>query len=187
MGGFLLISTQLQAEGTLWVSPLASPTVVAVTPSPTSIIIAQPSKIVIPTLGLETQVEIVGQDSQGRMDVPKADANVAWYQLGAKPGEIGSAVVAGHYDSKTGGPAVFYELSSLQPGDEINVVGAQNEQLTFVVEKIETYKDATFPVKTVFSQNDARRLNLITCAGTFDKTAKNYSDRTVVFTKLKNS
>jgi sortase A len=149
-------------------------------------IISQPQRLVIGSLDVDAQIETVGLAPDGRMDVPKADANVAWYKLGAKPGEIGSAVVAGHFDSKTGGPAVFYDLEKLEVGDEISVVGKTGQQLVFVVTEVAKYKDADFPIDKVFTQTDTRRLNLITCAGTFNTQEKNYSDRLVVFTQLKS-
>jgi len=31
------------------------------------------------------------------MDLPKERANVAWFNLGPRPGENDSAVIAGHY------------------------------------------------------------------------------------------
>lgn len=47
-------------------------------------------------------------DAKGNMDIPKRDENVAWYQIGYYPGSKGNAVIAGHYDTATGSPAVFY-------------------------------------------------------------------------------
>ena len=39
---------------------------------------------------------------------------------GPAPGETGPAVIAGHVDSRSG-PAVFYRLGDLRPGDDITV------------------------------------------------------------------
>lgn len=146
-----------------------------------------PMRVIIPKLGVDAQIEHVGLDKDKRMDVPKEDMNAAWYNKGPKPGELGSAVLAGHLDTKTGGPAVFYRLSELQTGDEIQVQDRSGLIQTFEVAEVRSYKDETFPVSLVFSQNDTKRLNLITCAGTFDSGAQNYSDRTVVFATLRES
>lgn len=143
-----------------------------------------PVTLRIPKLGVTSEVEYVGLDAEGRMDVPKADENVAWFELGVRPGDVGSAVLAGHYDSKTGGPAVFYDLTKLTVGDIVEVLDGEGNELKFVVTDTATYKDADFPIDTVFAQNDARRLNLITCAGQFSQQQRNYSDRFVVFTEL---
>ena len=41
-------------------------------------------------------VEDVGLTPGGAMDVPKGPSDVAWFDLGPRPGEVGSAVIAGH-------------------------------------------------------------------------------------------
>jgi sortase A len=146
-----------------------------------------PNRIIIPKLEVAAEIEHVGLDEEKRMDVPKDDMNVAWYKYGPKPGDPGSAVFAGHFDTKTGSPAVFNRLSELSTGDTIIVEGEGNNEKTFVVTEVKKFKDETFPVDLVFYQKGGKYLNLITCDGVFDAVQKNYSDRLVVFTKLKES
>src|SRR5947209_7865092 len=67
-----------------------------------------PQRIVIPSLNVDSTIEQVGLDSQKRMDVPKNVFDVGWYDLGVRPGQIGSAVIDGHFDTPTGAPSVFY-------------------------------------------------------------------------------
>lgn len=142
-------------------------------------------RLMIPKIKVDAKVEQVGLDKEKRMDVPKDDMDVGWYKYGAVPGEKGSAVLAGHFDTKKGGPAVFYKLSELQVNDSVIIVGKNGEDRTFVVTDTKIFKDESFPISLVFSQDDTEHLNLITCDGVFDKNEKNYSDRLVVFTKLK--
>jgi sortase (surface protein transpeptidase) len=158
---------------------LPSPTLA---PTPT---IAPPRQLIVPKLNLTTDIEYVGLDDNQRMDVPQDWNQVAWYQLGPKPGEQGSAVIAGHLDSPTG-PSVFYHLNQLEPGDLIHTIDTLGQEHQFIVFDKATYSDANFPISLVFSQADARRLNLITCSGQFDKQTQNYSNRLVVFTRLKS-
>lgn len=146
--------------------------------------LGRPVRLVVPSLNIDTEIEHVGLDDQKRMDVPQADENVAWYEYGAVPGELGSAVLAGHYDTQAATPAVFYDLSQLQPGAEIHVYDAEGRSLTFIVTDTQLYKDAHFPISHVFGQNDSRRLNLITCSGRFSDTERNYEDRLVVYSVL---
>lgn len=143
-----------------------------------------PVNLKIPKLAVNADVEYVGKDGSGRMDVPKKDEDVAWWKFGAKPGEMGSAVLAGHFDRKDGGPAVFYDLSKLKMGDTIEVMGEKGEILSFEVVGTEIFKDSEFPLQEVFGRTDGRYLNLITCDGVYDRNSKNYSDRLVVFTEL---
>lgn len=154
-------------------------------PDPNLPPMAEPTRLVIDKLQIDTTIEHVGLDETQRMDVPKRDENVAWYEYGPIPGEMGSSVLAGHYDSRTGGPAVFYDLDQLKAGDEITIYDQQGQSRTFVVSHSAYYKDAAFPIDEVFSWASDRRLNLITCAGAFDQVANNYQDRLVVYSTLK--
>lgn len=166
----------------------ASP-VVEATPVPTpqepEKQVAEPAFFVIPKLGVNTTIEPVGTDQEGKMDVPKDDWNVGWYSLGIKPGEKGSAVMAGHLDTATGAPAVFYNLSRLTLGDEVSVVSQEGKNLVFTVIKIQNYPYDQVPMQEVFELNDKPRLNLITCTGVWNTGSRNYSNRLVVYTEIK--
>ncbi|RJR28404.1 class F sortase [Candidatus Microgenomates bacterium] len=144
-----------------------------------------PYRLKIAKLGIDTEIEYVGLDEKQNMDVPKDDMNVGWYELGAKPGSLGKAVIAGHFDTRSGTPAVFYELDDLEAGDEVIVESEQGEQLTFAVMSKSSYPTNEFPIDIVFGPAEESQLNLITCAGVFDTSKQSYSNRTVVFTKLK--
>jgi LPXTG-site transpeptidase (sortase) family protein len=147
--------------------------------------ISKPVTFVISKINIDTSVESVAQDLKGNMDIPKKSANVAWYNLGPKPGEKGSAVLAGHYDDPTGAPAVFYNLNSLEPGDTLEVTDEKGTRYIYSITKKEKYPVDDFPVSMVFSQTGAPMLNLITCEGIFNKSAATYSHRLVVFSELK--
>lgn len=149
------------------------------TPTPA---IASPQRLVIDKLGINADVEEVALTTTGAMDVPKAWENVGWYKLGAKPGETGNAVIAGHLDSPTA-PAVFYKLNQLELGDIITVQDTTGQKRNFKVVDKQTYPDAGFPLELVFGRTDKKRLNLITCQGSFNQSTKLYSHRLVVFTE----
>ncbi len=145
---------------------------------------ALPKTFMIPKLNVNVPVEHVGMDSKGAMDVPKNADNVGWYKLGYKVGDKGSAVIAGHFDKVDGSPAVFYNLSHLTPGDEILVKDENGKEYKYQVTKKASYNFDEVPLNEVFASSDKARLNLITCEGVFDKSAKNYSKRTVVYSEL---
>lgn len=157
---------------------------IAISPTPEEIEPTNPVTISIPSLNVTADVEHVGKDSEDRMDVPKEVMNAAWYELGALPGEYGNSVIAGHYDTPTGEPSIFYEINTLLPGDEIVVTDENGMEFVFNVTDVITYDNDNFPIKTVFGSHEKKRLNLITCAGIFDKEKRDYSDRTVVFSEL---
>lgn len=147
--------------------------------------VLEPVELSIPKLGVKANVEYVGLNNKGAMDIPKNEDNVAWYNLGAKPGETGNAVIAGHYDKKTGAPAVFFEVNKLKSGDELLIEDKAGKEYKFAVTKIDSVKLEEFPLQEVFGASSKSRLNLITCEGIYDKASKLYSHRLVVYSELK--
>jgi len=145
-----------------------------------------PVSISIPSMGVRAEVESVGLDEKRNMDVPKKAENAGWYNLGAKPGEKGSAVMAGHFDDPKGAPAVFWDLKKIKTGEEIKVTDENGVTYAFAVTSVENYPWNDFPLNKVFADSSGNKLNLITCSGDWDKESKNYSQRTVVYADLIN-
>jgi sortase (surface protein transpeptidase) len=155
------------------------------TPSPTPGL--TPVTLIIPKLGIQAAVESVGLTSTNNMDVPKNAANVAWYAHGPKPTEQGNAVIAGHFDTPTGRPAIFYHLRTLKINDELELISVNGVHSTFVVTEISTVPVDVFPNEYIFKDKAGQNLNLITCAGVWDAKNKRYTDRIVVYTTLKET
>ena len=142
-----------------------------------------PTQLSIPAINVDANVEHVGQLPNGQMDVPKDDRNVGWYQPGAKPGEIGNAVLAGHVDNKTG-PSVFFHLKDLETGDIVTVTDENGKAYDFKVYAVESYPRNNAPLEKVFGTSSKPSLNLITCTGTFNRDAGTHEERMVVYTTL---
>lgn len=141
-----------------------------------------PVRLKISGINVDAAVEPVGLTSAGLMDVPKDFADVAWYNLGQRPGENGSAVIAGHYGLKNGKAPAFDNLHKLIPGDKLYVADDKGAIISFVVRERRSY-DPNADASAVFGSNDGRsHLNLITCEGVWDKVTKSYPKRLVVFT-----
>jgi len=128
-------------------------------------------------------VEQVGKTPDGAMDVPRQWEDVGWFDLGYRPGEKGSAVVAGHLDSTTG-RAVFWDLNKLKPADKVLVKTEGGAQMTFQVIGSEVYPFDRAPIDRIFGPADPPMLNLVTCNGVFDRGTMNYDKRLVVYTRL---
>lgn len=143
-----------------------------------------PVTVRIPSINVDAKIESVAMDTKGRMDVPKDADNTAWFNPGYRPGQDGSAVLAGHFDKEDGSPAVFADITKLQEGDEIIVTDDKGDKKTFAVIKLAKYPYDDFPIKDVFGNNSGSMLNLITCHGEWNKETKNYSERMVVYSKL---
>lgn len=140
-----------------------------------------PVRLKIPSIRVNAPIDLVGILPDGSMGIPTRPLNAAWYELGPKPGEIGSAVIDGHVNWWYGATGVFGKLKKLKPGDLITVQDDQGKAISFIVQIIKSYKqkdDAT----SIFTSNDGKaHLNLITCDGKWVKGAKAYSERLVVF------
>lgn len=142
-----------------------------------------PLRLKIPKINIDAAVETVGVTIDGAMDVPKNPANVAWYNQGPLPGDIGSSVIDGHYGPwKNGEISVFDNLNKLNIGDTLSIYDEKGITSNFIVKKIKKYKpDAE--ASDIFISNDGKsHLNLITCNGIWDEVSKSYSQRLVIFT-----
>jgi LPXTG-site transpeptidase (sortase) family protein len=141
-----------------------------------------PVRLKIPTIGVDSAIEDAFITPDGRMDVPAGSVNVAWFALGPHPGQVGSAVIGGHYGIKNNVPFVFYKLNELKVGDKVYVVDDKGNNLAFVVRLIKSF-DRNADATTVFtSQDGLAHLNLVTCEGIWNRVNNNYPQRLVVFT-----
>lgn len=152
-------------------------------PAPSGRPRSAPSQIVIPRIGVHASIMKIGTNPDGTVEVPPLDqAQLAgWYEPGASPGEVGNAVVVGHVDSAELGPAVFFSLGDLRPGDTVGVVREDGEQVDFTVESVKAYPKTEFPTELVYGPTDQIALRVVTCGGVFDEAAGDYPDNIVVF------
>ncbi|MEU7428483.1 class F sortase [Streptomyces sp. NPDC040750] len=144
-----------------------------------------PIRLLIPKIGVDAPFTPLDLAATGQLEPPPA-ANtnlVGWYAKGATPGEQGTAIIAGHVDTTTSA-AVFANLDSLEPGDEFSVDRADGRQARFVVDDTETYAKDDFPSKRVYADVSRPEVRLITCAGDYDRTVRDYTDNLVVFAHL---
>lgn len=155
------------------------------TPTPTPIIV--PVRLRIPKLKIDAVVEEVGITDTGNMDVPKDAQQVGWYEYGPTPSTRGNAIIAGHFDTPSGRPAIFYFLNKLKAGDSIEVVLSSGTTHEFVVTGKELLPADTFPADYVFATKYGINLNLITCSGVWDPKEKNYDKRLVIYSTKKGS
>jgi len=108
----------------------------------------------------------------------RAARDAGWYNFTAVPGGAGNAVIVGHVDAYTG-PAVFYNLYQLRPGDQV-YVDADGTRRRFDVTSVREMPKPSFPVNQVFGGTKRHMLWLITCGGAFDYETGHYLDNIVV-------
>ena len=143
-----------------------------------------PLHVSTPKINVEADIEPAGLAKDGTLAVPKGSDGVTWYKDGAKPGEMGSAVITGHYGPwLSGANSVFDNLNNLEKGDKIYIKDDKGNILTFEVREKKTYK-LSDTVPEIFIKDDASYLNIITCSGQWLAGQKTFTDRLVVFTDL---
>ncbi|MFD8881086.1 class F sortase [Streptomyces erythrochromogenes] len=144
-------------------------------------------RIRIPTINVDAPVMTVGLDAEGWIDAPPPqERNLAgWYLNGISPGQRGSAVVVGHVDNAQG-PAVFYGLGSVKPGNRIEVERYDGRTAVFEVYGVEVFSKEAFPGARVYGDTGHAELRVITCGGGYSK-AGGYDGNVVVFARMVES
>ncbi|MDO8619738.1 MAG: class F sortase [bacterium] len=143
--------------------------------------ISSPVRLTIPKISVDAVIVQVGVTELGAMDVPKDPADTAWFNLGPRPGEIGSAVISGHYGWKDNVPAVFDSLHEVQKGDKLYVEDEAGMKMVFIVREVRTFGEND-DASEVFGSSDGKaHLNLITCEGEWNKARQSYGNRRIVF------
>jgi sortase (surface protein transpeptidase) len=146
----------------------------------------EPVRIEIPRIGVTSRLLRLGKDEKGAVETPPKSAwNVAgWYTGSPRPGDRGSAVILGHVDSAASGPAVFYHLRDLRPGDQIQVTRTDGSVVRFAVDRTAMFPKANFPTDEVYYPTLTPELRLVTCGGSFDDATGHYRSNIIVFAKL---
>jgi hypothetical protein len=148
-----------------------------------------PVSVDIPAIGVNSELLRLGVSSGGTIQVPSIytrPSEAAWYKYSMTPGQIGASVIEGHVDSYQG-PAVFFRLGALRPGNRVDVTLADGITAVFRVTGVREYTKSRFPAKSIYGATGYAALRLITCGGAFDYATRNYLSSTVVFAALISS
>lgn len=140
------------------------------------------ARIDIPSIGVSAPVIELGLNRDKTLQVPARASETGWWSGGAFPGERGAAVIAGHVDSRTG-PAVFFRLGELDPGDRISVTEPDGRSARFVVDRKVEYDKDRFRTAEVYGRTAEPALRLVTCSGPFDEASGHYESNLVVFAR----
>jgi hypothetical protein len=165
-------------------SPVAVPSGRTVVPGSLSTVqTPEPVWLTIPAIGVKAPIVTLGLNRNGTLQVPSSTTVVGWYTGSPRPGAIGSAVIAGHVDSRSG-PGVFFWLRRLHRGERIYVRRADGTLVVFTVTAVRMYAKAQFPTAAVYGPVPDAELRLITCGGTFDYARGSYLSNVVVYARL---
>jgi hypothetical protein len=150
---------------------------------------SMPVSVRIPAIGVNSALLHLGINRDGTIQVPSlyGRANeAAWFKYSVTPGQFGASVIEGHVDSRQG-PAVFFRLGALRPGNRVEVTLADGMTAVFRVTGVRQYQKAHFPSKIIYGASGHAALHLITCGGAFDYATRHYLSSTVVFATLASS
>lgn len=183
-------SKKASEEGTAAVSGLPTATTTA-TPSiaqatETPVALPPPTigvlleRLVVPKIRLDSPVEVKGVNARGEMENPSGKDAVAWYDFSEFPGFGGNAVFSGHVDWFTGELGSFGRLKELKEGDEVLLKLSDGTEMKYVVVSSTLYESAKAPVAEIVGKTEKDSLTFITCEGTFDRRAQDYSHRRIV-------
>jgi hypothetical protein len=145
-----------------------------------------PVHLDIPAIGVSTPLMALGLNPDGTIAVPPLGrgAPAGWYRYLVTPGEVGPAVILGHVDSARDGPAVFFRLQELRPGDTVTVRRLDGSTAAFTVRQVAQYPKLAFPAEAVYGAVDHPALRLVTCGGSFDPIHRQYRGNVVVYADL---
>jgi sortase (surface protein transpeptidase) len=148
--------------------------------------IPEPTNLYIPSLDIRAPFIKLGLALDKSLEVPKGGTEVGWFIHGAKPGQVGPAVVVGHKDTEQG-EAVFAKLNQIKIGELIEITRADGSTVKYQVESVSQYSQDNFPTDAVYGEVDHAALRLITCAGTYVAQRDRYTDNFIVFARLVES
>jgi hypothetical protein len=196
LAGVLLILGGITAVGVTFLSQHHAPQpsaaasgAIAPTVQGPSLQRSVPVSVNIPAIGVDSDLLHLGLNADGTIQVPSlvtSAGEAAWYKYSVTPGQVGASVIEGHVDSYQG-PAVFYRLGALSPGDSIDVTLADGTTAIFRVTGVREYLKSDFPAKAIYGATHYAALRLITCGGVFDYATGHYLSSTVVFASLISS
>ena len=203
VAGLVLLVVGIASLGESSAAPPPGPAVIDITPSPTPRqrtptpvptvtpvpappLGDQPYRMIISKLGVDAPVSAFGLDADAVPEVPTGpDASevVAWYTFSAQPGVGSNAVFAGHVTWF--GPAVFFNLTSMAPGDEIKLVGQDGSELVYTVTQVFSVDPSDPESLSVMHATPEDAITIITCDGAYTDTddpvfGGEYSSRLVV-------
>jgi hypothetical protein len=167
------------AAGVPHQQPPAQPGTVT-TPTPVIADGVRPVRVDIAAIGVRSRLESLDLNPDSSLQPPHDPARAGWYAGGPVPGDVGPAVIAGHVDS-THGPAVFWRLRRLHPGDRITVERSDGSSTQFAVTEVRLVPLGRFPTGEVYGATPDRALRLITCGGSYDHAKGHYRENVVVF------
>jgi LPXTG-site transpeptidase (sortase) family protein len=144
--------------------------------------VVEPVGLAVPSIDVAMAVEPVGVEDDGQMEIPPRVEIGGWYRYGASPADDeGTSVIAAHVDSvASAGVGPFARLQEVAVGDAVEVSLADGSTRAFTVTDVRRSPKPSIQWEDVFVRGGGQRLVLITCGGSFDRSARSYTDNVIV-------
>jgi hypothetical protein len=147
----------------------------------------RPQLLRIGVLDVAAPLVQVGLLPDGGMEIPDDVSVVGWYAVEGRtisPGDPGTAVLAGHRDSRRSGPGALHALADVAADDVLGVLHADGTFSRWRITEIMTTPRDALPVAQLFTSSGAPRLAVVTCGGWFNILTRSYSHNTIVIAHL---
>ena len=142
-------------------------------------------RLLIPRLEIDAPFSYKIVPPDGQMPNPNSWDDVAYYDfsqfpdLGGLPGKGGNVVIAGHVDYIRHGPAVFWRVHELQPGDIVTIRMTDGTTYDYKIEFNKVLDPNGADWSGIVSATADESVTLITCTGVFE--AGHYNNRQVAW------
>ncbi|MCH8993175.1 MAG: class F sortase [Acidobacteria bacterium] len=141
----------------------------------------RPTTVRIASIGVDATIIDLGLNPDRTLEVPEDIRLTGWWTGRSVPGEEGPSIVVGHIDSAAQGAGVFFRLRELDVGDVIYVERSDGSVAEFRVTETELVLKDEFPTEKVYGSTEGSQLRLITCGGSFDRSARSYLGNLIVY------
>jgi LPXTG-site transpeptidase (sortase) family protein len=142
-------------------------------------------RLIIPKIGVDAPFTYKVVGTSGQMPNPNGPWDVAYYDFGQWPGlgglpnAGGNVVLAGHVDYINVGPAVFWSVDTLAPGDVIQIRMQDGTLVEYQVEFNKWVNPGDADWTQILAGTADESITLITCTGEFS--AGHYDKRQIVW------
>ncbi|HEX6248301.1 MAG TPA: class F sortase [Nocardioidaceae bacterium] len=141
--------------------------------------VPRPARVVIASADIDARVRPVGVAEDGQMELPDNPRVMGWYRFGPAPGEPGSAVLAGHLDSRRFGLGPLARLRNVEVGDPLEVLQSDGTTASYRVRTVERFDRQGLP-DAIFARSGPEVVRVVTCGGEYLPDAGGYQENLVV-------
>ena len=148
----------------------------------------KPRALYVDKLSIAARIMPMGVNADDSMQAPLGIYDAGWYTKSSVPSEDGALVINGHASGPTK-YGLFGWLNDLVNGDRVRVETGDGTIYHYEVIHKEDVGRRDIDMKKFLSPygQNAKGLNLITCAGDWEQDERTFTNRIIVYTKLVES